>query len=162
MFFTQSASLPGHFINPLPPGKHLWYQLIMMLVGHQSQSARFDEEKNSLPLAEVELSFLGFPTRSLITIRMTLSPLRFNTSCIYEKVIVLVVMSLRFNYCMYFVAYFMSLNFCMTTSSWCAVFMIHLVFVCIPPLVNNDHSLVACVMFAVYHTLIVVVSFCMH
>jgi len=72
----------------------------MMPVGPQSQSARFDEEENSLPLAEVELRFLGFATGNLITIRMTLPPLRFNIfSCIFEEVVVLVVMSLRFDYC---------------------------------------------------------------
>jgi hypothetical protein len=144
---TLSTPPPSH-----PPGKHQWYQLDMMHVGPQSQSARFDEEKNSFPLAEVELRFLGFATRSLITMRMTLPPLRFNTSFISEKVIVFVVTSVRFNYCMYCVAYL-----CLLICVWKLVrgvlfFWSRLVFVCIPPLISNDHSLIACLMFAVYHT----------
>lgn len=114
VFQSDSLSLRALYqLPPFPPGKHLWYQLNMMPVGPQGQSARFYEEKNTLPLAEVELRFLGFPTRSVITIRMTLPPLRFNTfSCISEKVIVLV-MSLRFNYCMYCVA-----CLCLLISVW--------------------------------------------
>jgi hypothetical protein len=52
----------------LPPGNSLRYHLYWRLGGPQRQSGCYGEEKNLLPLPEIEPEFLGCPAHSLVAI----------------------------------------------------------------------------------------------
>jgi hypothetical protein len=59
----------------LPPGSSTRYPLYKRLGEPQDLYGYYGEEKNLLPLPEIEPRFLGRPARSLVDVPTELSPL---------------------------------------------------------------------------------------